>query len=164
MTKTKVASVEYIVTLVISIALIEALESTRPDADGELMRHVEDVMCELEHRWIDESGVDLDLSKSEGTFFVVVDAEDEKRAISQARGVLSIAIHAAGGATPHRPFPRDSDWSVRLLAAWASPRGPEQRAAGLGRSLGDLLRSSGVRGARIGDGQVRQATPRTIEG
>ena len=50
-----------------------------------------------------------------------VDTGDETRAISQARGLLSIAVHAAGGATPHRPFPRNADWSVRLVGAWAMP-------------------------------------------
>jgi len=128
MARTKVASVEYVVTLVIGIDLIQAPGSTLLDPDGELMRHVDDSIVALEHRWPHDCGVELDVTRSEATYFVAVDTGDETRAISQARGLLSIAIHAAGGATPHRPFPRDADWSVRLLAARAAPTTNRERA------------------------------------
>jgi len=85
------------------------------------MDHVDDTMMELERRWVQDAQVDLDLTRSEATFLITVSSEDETRAISQARGVLSMAIHSAGGATPHRPFPQDAEWSVRLLATWAAP-------------------------------------------
>lgn len=112
---------QYVVKLVIGIELIEPPSSTLCDIDGELIRHVEDSIEALEHRWTNECGFELDLGRSEATYFVSVGTGDETRAISQARGLLSIAVHAAGGATPHRPFPRDADWSVRLVAAWAVP-------------------------------------------
>ena len=98
---------QYVVKLVIGIELIELPESTLCDIDGELIRHVEESIEALEHRWTNECGFELDLGRSEATYFVSVDTGDETRAISQARGLLSIAVHAAGGATPHRPFPRE---------------------------------------------------------
>jgi hypothetical protein len=49
--------------------------------------------------------------------------------MSKAWGVLSMAVHAAGGATSHRPFPPDAEWSVRLLTAKALPREKEDRTA-----------------------------------
>src|ERR1022692_3490001 len=115
------------------------------------MRHVDDTMMELEHRWIEKSGVDLDLNQSEATFLLVVDAGDESRAISQARGVVSMAIHAAGGPPPPRPFPRDADWSVRLLATWATPRAEEGGAAASRLHEGDLHGSSAVRYLGVGE-------------
>jgi hypothetical protein len=115
-----VAFVEYVVSLVIGIDLIEVTESAASDADGELMRHLDDTMTSLGQRWIDNCSVDLDLVRSEVTFFIVVDTDDESRAVTQARGLLSIAIHSAGGATPHRPFPRNAAWSVRLLSVEAA--------------------------------------------
>ena len=96
---------QYVVKLVIGIELIEPPSSTLCDIDGELIRHVEDSIEALEHRWTNECGFELDLGRSEATYFVSVGTGDETRAISQARGLLSIAVHAAGGATPHRPFP-----------------------------------------------------------
>lgn len=115
---------EYVVSLVVGIDLIDVPEGVPSDADGDLMRHLDDTMTALGQRWIENCAVDLDLRRSEASFFVVVDTEDESRAISQARGLLSIAIHSAGGATPHRPFPRNAEWSVRLLsvAAAAAPK------------------------------------------
>jgi hypothetical protein len=120
--------VEYVVKLVIGIKLIEASGGTPRDADGDLVRHVEDSIAALEHRWNNDCAVEMDLKRAEATYTVVVDTGDETRAISQARGLLSIAIHAAGGATPHRPFPRDASWSVRLVAAWADPAPAGERS------------------------------------
>ena len=100
------ARVEYVVTLVVGIELIEVPGRTERDVDGALMRHVDDTMHELERRWIDDSSVDLDLGRKEATFRVLVDSGDEARAVDRARSLLSMAVHAAGGATPTRPFPR----------------------------------------------------------
>lgn len=113
--KAKVNSVDYIVTLVVGIDLEDGPDQAVRDVEGELMRHVDDTMRELANGWIDRSGVELDLSRAEACFAVVVKTGDHTRAASQARGALSIAVHAAGGATPHRPFPPDAEWSVRLL-------------------------------------------------
>ena len=76
------------------------------------------------------SEVHLDEARSEATFVVVVEAGDQKRAVSKAWGVLSMAVHAAGGASSHRPFPMDADWSVRLLVSQGQrtrPRGRDGR-------------------------------------
>ena len=123
---------EYVVSLVIGIELIQEPESRLRDPDGELMRHVDDSIEALEHRWTNDCGVELDVTRSEATYFVVVDTGDETRAISQAKGLLSIAIHAAAGATPHRPFPRNADWSVRLVGARATPAANRERPASPG--------------------------------
>lgn len=114
------ASVEYVVTLVVSIELIQAPWSMTADPDGELMRHIDDVVNELEHRWIEEPRYELDLTSSEATFWVVVSTADQPRAIGQAKGIFSMAVHAAGGAEPHRPFPKDATWSLQMLTASAS--------------------------------------------
>lgn len=131
---------EYLVKLVVGIELIEAPGSMPRDADGDLMRHVDDSIVALEHRWTNGCGVEVDLKRAEATYSVVVDTGDETRAISQARGLLSIAIHAAGGATPHRPFPRDANWSVRLVAAWADPAAKGERYDPRGPRILDLQR------------------------
>ncbi len=107
------------------------MQRRHPPPQARLEHHVGDAMRELEHRWIAESLVDLDPDRSEATFAVIVDAGDQQRAMSKAWGVLSMAVHAAGGATSHRPFPRDADWSVRLLSASASPRAKEDKTAAI---------------------------------
>ena len=58
----------------------------------------------------------------EATFSSSSRPATSQRAMSKAWGVLSMAVHAAGGATSHRPFPLDAEWSVRLLKAEALPR------------------------------------------
>jgi hypothetical protein len=122
---------QYTVRCVVRIELKDERRATTTDAAGDLKRHVGDAMRELEHRWISESLVELDPIRSEATFAVIVDAGDQQRAMSKAWGVLSMAVHAAGGATSHRPFPRDADWSVRLLSTSASPRAKEDKTAAL---------------------------------
>ena len=112
---------EYVVTAVIGIDLKEPSDETTSDPDGELMRHIDDVMNELAHRWVANSAVELDLARCQATFSLLVEAGDEARAISQGRGVLSMAIHSACGSTPHRPFPPDAAWSVRVLGTRACP-------------------------------------------
>ncbi|MGO9581742.1 MAG: hypothetical protein ACLP36_02945 [Acidimicrobiales bacterium] len=120
---------EYAVTCVVGIELKQPRQAKAADGRHGIEPHVEDAMRELEHRWISESKVDVDLARSEASFLVVVEAGDRQRAMSKAWGVLSMAVHAAGGATSHRPFPWDAAWSVRLLSAKASPRAKEDRAA-----------------------------------
>ena len=138
---------KYVVTLVLGIELIQDPNRAAGDVEGEILAHVDDAMRELERRWIDESGVELDLARSEALFSVVVNAGDETRAISQARGALSIAVHAARGATPHRPFPPDAEWSVKLLAAWATPQGKDGQATAPGAQGADRRRPTGTGGA-----------------
>lgn len=128
---------EYVVTAVIGIDLKGPSDETLSDPDGELMRHIDDVMTELAHRWVADSSVELDLSRCEATFSLLVEAGDETRAISQGRGVLSMAIHSAQGSTPHRPFPRDATWSVRLLGASACPAHHDKRLKAPGLHLVD---------------------------
>jgi hypothetical protein len=118
---------EYAVKCVLGIELKTAPDPSDSAADDGLKGHVEETMGELAHRWISASTVVVDTSRSEATFTVVVDAGDQDRAMSKAWGVLSMAVHAAGGATSHRPFPRDATWSVRLLRAKASPRATEDK-------------------------------------
>jgi hypothetical protein len=122
---------QYKVRCVVAIELKGERPTAATNAAGGLEHHVGDAMRELEHRWIAESSVDLDPDRSEATFAVIVDAGDQQRAMSKAWGVLSMAVHAAGGATSHRPFPRDADWSVRLLSASASPRAKEDKTAAM---------------------------------
>jgi hypothetical protein len=122
---------QYTVRCVVEIEVKDERRTKTTDAAGDLEAHVGDAMRELEHRWIAESTVELDLARSEATFAVIVDAGDQQRAMSKAWGVLSMAVHAAGGATSHRPFPRDADWSVRLLSANASPRTKEDKTAAM---------------------------------
>jgi len=122
---------QYAVRCVVGIELRGAVGAPAADARDDLRRHVDDVMRELGHRWISESEVQLDEVRPEANFVVVVDAGDRQRAVSKAWGVLSMAVHAAGGASSHRPFPMDADWSVRLLAAKASERGQESETAAI---------------------------------
>jgi hypothetical protein len=111
---------EYAVKCVLAIELKTARPAAPAPDTGALRGHVDEAMRELEHRWVAESHVELDLARSEASFTVIVDAGDQERAMSKAWGVLSMAVHAAGGATSHRPFPADADWSVRLVRAKAS--------------------------------------------
>ena len=120
---------EYAVRCVLGIELKRARPVVGGDGDSEVKAHVDETMNELRHRWISESKVELDLEHSEATFTVIVGAGDHDRAMSKAWGVLSMAVHAAGGATSHRPFPRDADWSVRLVRTKASPREKEDKTA-----------------------------------
>jgi len=118
---------EYAVRCVLGIELKTTRQGTDDGGGIGLQIHVDETMSELAHRWISESEVGLDEARSEATFTIVVDAGDQDRALSKAWGVLSMAVHAAGGATSHRPFPRDAAWSVRLLRAKASPRAKEDK-------------------------------------
>jgi len=128
---------EYVVTAVIGIDLKGPSDDTMSDTDGDLMRHIDDVMMELAHRWIEDSSVELDLARREATFSLLVEAGNEARAMSQGRGVLSMAIHSARGSTPHRPFPRDATWSVRVLETRASPTRDHKRLQAPGLHLVD---------------------------
>ncbi len=119
---------EYAVSCVLGIELRSTRPVTAATMDDDLRRHVDETMRELGHRWITGSEVGLDIASSEATFIIVVDAGDQDRALSKAWGVLSMAVHAAWGATSHRPFPRDAEWSVRLLRAKANPRAKEDKA------------------------------------
>ena len=125
----KVGTMEYAVRCVLDIELKTTRQTTPGAGSAELRRHIEETLVELEHRWIAKSEVELDLIRSEASFLVVVDAGDEERATSKAWGVLSMAVHAAGGATSHRPFPRDAEWSVSLIRTKASPREKEDKTA-----------------------------------
>ena len=120
---------EYAVSCVVEIELRDPLAPSPGDAHRHIERHVSETVQELSHRWISGCEVDLDRSSSQATFLVVVDAGEQQRAVSKAWGVLSMAVHAAGGATSHRPFPRDAEWSVRLLNAYASRRARDDRTA-----------------------------------
>ncbi|MGA2528807.1 MAG: hypothetical protein ABSG36_06550 [Acidimicrobiales bacterium] len=120
---------EYAVRCVLDIELKTTSQATAGARAIDLRRHVEETLVELEHRWIAETEVELDLVRSEASFLVAVEAGDEERATSKAWGVLSMAVHAAGGATSHRPFPRDAEWSVRLIRTKASPRTKEDKTA-----------------------------------
>lgn len=122
---------QYAVRCVVGIELRRPFDAKSADARGDLRRHVEDTMNELGHRWISGSEVHLDEARSEATFVVVVEAGDQKRAVSKAWGVVSMAVHAAGGASSHRPFPIDADWSVRLLVAKASEHGRDNETAAI---------------------------------
>ncbi len=126
---------EYVVTALIGIDLKGTADEQMGDPDGELMRHIDDVMKELAHRWVADSSVELDLGRCEATFSLLVEAGDQERAISQGRGVLSMAIHSARGSTPHRPFPRDATWSVRVLGTRARPAHHDKRLQSPGLHL-----------------------------
>jgi hypothetical protein len=120
---------EYAVRCVLAIELKAARPALPADVGFALRSHVDDTMRELEHRWIAGSNVELDLASSEASFTVAVEAGDPQRAMSKAWGVLSMAVHAAGGATSHRPFPQDAHWSVRLVRAKAGSPERQDRAA-----------------------------------
>lgn len=121
--------VEYAVRCVLAIEIKLAHPVSPGDIGIALHRHVDETMRELEHRFIAGSDVELDLVSSEATFTLAVAAGDPQRAMSKSWGALSMAVHAAGGATSHRPFPEDADWSVRLVRAKASSRESHDRTA-----------------------------------
>ncbi|MGA3353097.1 MAG: hypothetical protein ABSD85_07910 [Acidimicrobiales bacterium] len=120
---------EYAVRCVLGIELKSTDQVTAANAAGNLRAHVEETLRELEHRWVSKTAVELDPVSAEASFVVVVEAGDQDRATSKAWGVLSMAVHAAGGATSHRPFPRDAGWSVRLIRADARPWAKEDKTA-----------------------------------
>lgn len=97
---------EYAVSCVVEIELRDPLAPSPGDAHRHIERHVSETVQELSHRWISGCEVDLDRSSSQATFLVVVDAGEQQRAVSKAWGVLSIAVHAAGGATSPTLSPR----------------------------------------------------------
>jgi hypothetical protein len=122
---------QYAVRCVVGIELKGEPQTAPAGASANLRRHVDDTMRELEHRWPWGLQVEVDPARSEAAFAVVVDAGDPQRAMSKAWGVLSMALHAAGGATSHRPFPRDAAWSVRLVSTKASPGVQRDKTAAL---------------------------------
>lgn len=120
---------QFSVKCVVGVELREVAGNPAASGPDALRGHVEDALGELGHRWIRQSRAELDTRRSQATFFLTVDAGDRRRALSKAWGVLSMAIHAAGGASSHRPFPSDAQWSVRLLDAQTISTPDEGRAA-----------------------------------
>ena len=62
---------QYTVRCVVEIEVKAERRTKTTDAAGDLEAHVGDAMRELEHRWILESTVELDLARSEATFAVI---------------------------------------------------------------------------------------------
>lgn len=120
---------QFSVKCVVGVELRRGADDATAAGPEALRGHVDDTLVELEHRWISLSRAEVDAPRSIATFFLLVEAGDDRRALSKAWGVLSMAIHAAGGASSHRPFPTDASWCVRLLDAETVSAPDQGRAA-----------------------------------
>jgi hypothetical protein len=83
--------------------------------------HLDEVMDELLHLEAGDPSIDMDLSRSEVQFAVLVQAANPLDATNEASGLIRSAIHKANGSTPDWPEPHDDVWSVQLLSLRADP-------------------------------------------